>query len=100
MKMPLAREKSWEYLMAQATDQNGYLLFRDLKNQGLLDNEMDHRAIGVVYLPQQEKFGNYVPSILPSRYDAFVFFKLTKALHALHVTSNGLQMPETYPFGV
>jgi erythromycin esterase-like protein len=100
MKMPLARDNSWEYLLAQAGIQNGYLLSNDLKNKNLFDNEIDHRAIGVVYQPQQEKFGNYVPSILTSRYNAFMFFKFTKALHAIHSTPNGLQMPETYPFGV
>jgi erythromycin esterase len=100
MKLPPARDNSWEHMLAQAGIQNGYLLLRDLKYQGLLNDEIDHRAVGVVYLPQKEKYGNYVPSILPSRYDAFVFFKLTKALHAIHVAPSGHQMPETYPFGV
>ena len=67
---------------------------------GLLNYEISHRAIGVVYNPEAERFGNYVPSILPERYDAFVFFTLTKALHALHISPEGNQMPETFPFGV
>ncbi len=100
MKMPLARTNSWEHMLAQADIQNGYLLLNDTNAQQLLGEKIDHRAIGVVYLPQEEKYGNYVPSILPSRYDAFVFFKLTKALHAIHVIPDGQQMPETYPFGV
>jgi len=100
MKMPPARENSWEYMLAQSDIQNGYLLLRDFKNSGLFNDQIDHRAIGVVYLPQQEKSGNYVPSIMPSRYDAFVFFKLTKALQAIHIPPAGHQMPETYPFGV
>ena len=29
-----------------------------------------HRAIGVVYRPQYEQYGNYVPTSLPRRYDA------------------------------
>lgn len=31
-----------------------------------------HRAIGVVYRPRRERLGNYVPTILRLRYDAFL----------------------------
>jgi hypothetical protein len=31
-----------------------------------------HRAIGVVYRPQYEHFGNDVPTVLPRRDDAFL----------------------------
>lgn len=63
----------------------------------LLDHPIEHRAIGVVYKPEIEKRSNYVPRILSARY-AFVFLGQTKAL--LHVSPDGHQMPETYPFGV
>ena len=36
-----------------------------------------HRAIGVVYYTELEQHGNYVPSILPGRYDAFIFLDET-----------------------
>ena len=68
------------------------------KNIG--NREFDHRAIGVVYHPKQEHFGNYVPSILPHRYDAFIYIDETSALHPLHIKPDGNQMPETFPFGV
>lgn len=42
-----------------------------------------HRAIGVVYRPEYEQYGNYVPSIIPDRYDAFLHFDHTQALHPL-----------------
>jgi erythromycin esterase-like protein len=58
-----------------------------------------HRAIGVVYRPAYEYYGNYVPSILPQRYDAFLFIDKTKALHPLHITPGDMHMPDTYPFG-
>jgi hypothetical protein len=64
------------------------------------NNALGHRAIGVVYHPQYEHRGNYVPSIMPLRYDAFVFIDETKALNALHIRPDGHQIPETYPFGV
>jgi pyruvate dehydrogenase (quinone)/pyruvate oxidase len=45
--------------------------------------ERGHRAIGVVYHPEYERYGNYVPTVLPHRYDAFLFLKETKALQPL-----------------
>jgi erythromycin esterase len=60
-----------------------------------------HRAIGVVYHPQYEAFGNYVPTVLPRRYDAFLFFGETQALHPLHVEAHDRgEPPETYPWAV
>ncbi len=58
-------------------------------------------AIGVVYHPQYERYGNYVPTILPRRYDAFLFLEESHALHPLHlpVRDEG-EVPETYPSGV
>ncbi len=69
-------------------------------NDVLMENHIGHRAIGVVYNPQNEKYGNYVPSILPLRYDAFIFLDETTALYPLHIEPDGHQVPETYPFGV
>jgi erythromycin esterase-like protein len=59
-----------------------------------------HRAIGVVYDPQAERWGNYVPTILPGRYDSFLFLEETKALDPLHmrVRRDG-EIPETFPSG-
>lgn len=43
-----------------------------------------HRAIGVVYDPAQEHRGNFVPTRLAQRYDAFIYFQQTKPLTPLH----------------
>ena len=59
------------------------------------------RAIGVVYNPQYEKYGNYVPTNLSLRYDAFLFIDETHALHPLHMpTIDDKDFPETFPTGV
>jgi erythromycin esterase-like protein len=60
-----------------------------------------HRAIGVVYRPEYE-FGNYVPTVLPRRYDAFLYLDRTEALHPLHEVQARAEgeVPETYPTGV
>lgn len=100
VRVPQALPGSWESVLKDAVTQNGYLFMRDVRSKGLLTELIGHRAIGVVYNPNVERFGNYVPSSIPLRYDAFVFLRRTKALHPIHVKPDGNQMPETYPFGV
>lgn len=101
MKMPEARQGSWEDILHLAGSENKLLIMESLSGEELfLENHFDHRAIGVVYNPSYEAFSNYVPSILPLRYDAFIFLEETNCLHPLHIQPDGHQMPETYPFGV
>jgi erythromycin esterase-like protein len=68
---------------------------------GLLEPR-GQRAIGVVYHPEYERFGNYVPSVLPRRYDGFIYLDRTQALHPLHEVQlhEEREVPETYPSGV
>jgi len=84
MRIPEARPNSWEALIKEVSDSDFYILFNDqdrLNSQ--LNSHWDHRAIGVVYNPRQEA-GNYVPTIIPDRYDAFIFFIETSPLNPLH----------------
>ena len=69
------------------------------KKAGLHNGPVNHRAIGVVYNPTFEQYGNYVPSVMPARYDAFIYLDETKALHPVDVNADTHKMPETYPFG-
>lgn len=51
----------------------------------LLGHEvLKHRAIGVVYRPSYER-GNYVPSVMARRYDAFVHVDESHALRPLTI---------------
>ncbi len=100
MPVPAGKSKSWEYLLHQAGSANKLLIMDDFMNDVLMENHIGHRAIGVVYNPEYENYGNYVPSILPMRYDAFIYLDQTDALHPLHIKPDGHQIPETYPFGV
>lgn len=101
MIVPEAKKGSWEYLLHKAGKENKLLLLDDLAgNDMLMENHIGHRAIGVVYNPQYDQFANYVPTILPLRYDAFIYLDETTALHPIHIAPDGQQMPETYPFGV
>ena len=99
MEVPEAKKGSWEYLLHTAGTVNKLLIMEDFADHDILmENHLGHRAIGVVYDPKHE-YGNYVPSILPLRYDAFIYLDETNALHPLHLKPDGHQMPETYPFG-
>ena len=43
-----------------------------------------------------------MPTVLPRRYDAFLYLDTTRALHPLHGVhaQEEREVPETYPFGV
>jgi erythromycin esterase-like protein len=101
MAVPEAKQGSWEYLLHSAGNENKLLFMDDLSREDIfLEDHIGHRAIGVVYNPRYEHAGNYVPSILPLRYDAFIHLDETNALHPLHIEPDGSQIPETFPFGV
>jgi len=100
MPVPMGKSRSWEYFLHQANPSNKLLIMDDFMNDVFMENHIGHRAIGVVYNPQYEKYSNYVPTILPMRYDAFIYLDQTEALHPLHIKPDGHQIPETYPFGV
>ena len=100
IKTPTAKKGSWEKILHESlSGKNGYLPLHKLKNKDVLQKPIGHRVIGVVYNPEFESYGNYVPSILPMRYDAFIFLDKTKALHPIDVKTDVHQIPETYPFG-
>jgi erythromycin esterase-like protein len=100
MVVPEGKDGSWEAIMHKVGIPANLLIMSDLYNDLFMESHIDHRAIGVVYNPTHERFGNYVPSVLPLRYDAFIFINSTTPLHPLHIKPDGHQMPETYPFGV
>jgi erythromycin esterase len=99
MRLPPARSRSWESLLHQAGEHDKLLILDDMAEAAAARAWRGHRAIGVVYQPDQE-FGNYVPTLLPGRYDAFLFMDESQALHPLHITPDLSQPPETYPWGV
>lgn len=101
MNLPEAVKGSWEYLLHKSGKTNKLLIMEDfINNDMMMENHLGHRAVGVVYNPEYEQYGNYVPSIIPLRYDAFIYLDQTRGLYPLHVQPNGHQIPETYPFGV
>lgn len=82
MPVPKATSGSWEDMLHNAGADNKYLIFTD-KNQALFREIIGHRAIGVTYHPEFELHGNYVPSRISERYDAFIYLDASKALAPL-----------------
>jgi erythromycin esterase len=97
MPVPEARRGSIEDRLHSESAENKLIIFNE-QNRKKFDQETPHRAIGVVYNPRQERHRNYVPTILSSRYDAFLYLDRTRALNPLHLTVDGTRVPETYPF--
>ena len=99
MKVPEGRRGSWEDILHQAGGDQ-LLLFDPANLSEEFQQARGHRAIGVVYHPEFESHGNYVPTVLPKRYDAFLYIDETKALHPLHVEPEETNPPDLYPWGV
>lgn len=98
MRVPDARKGSVEDILHQEAAENRLLIFDHHNKNDRFKEMMPHRAIGVVYNPEREKHGNYVPTVLSSRYDTFLYIDETEALHPLHLKPDGHKTPETYPF--
>lgn len=103
MRVPAARRYSYDELLHDARAGEDLLVIApdepDLPPE-LLDAR-GHRAIGVVYRPVFERYGNYVPTVLLRRYDAVLFVDETRALSPLHMPARReAELPETYPTGL
>jgi erythromycin esterase-like protein len=105
MKVPPGKPGSYEaafHSVAKTLKQNAFYICFDNPNdtRGALSETLGHRAIGVVYQPSFERFGNYVPTSLANRYDAFLFVDRTSALEPLIQSFHSEEIPETWPKGL
>ncbi|MEV4680575.1 erythromycin esterase family protein [Streptomyces kurssanovii] len=110
MRVPPARDGSLEDSMHQALPgDSGLFVFPPTGTHSdaggttrpaWLDDVCDHRAIGVVYRPEREKWGNYVATVVGERYDAFCYIDRTTALTPLHTAPADTGEEETWPSGV
>jgi erythromycin esterase-like protein len=83
MTVPPARPGSTEAMFHLALGGDPGLLVFPQELPEWAAGERSHRAIGVVYRPGAERWGNYVPTALGRRYDAFLWFDETRALAPL-----------------
>ncbi|HET8794961.1 MAG TPA: erythromycin esterase family protein [Arthrobacter sp.] len=106
MNLPEAVRGSTEATLHEALpDQDAALFVFDNGNRQNTGNhewargDQGHRAVGVVYRPQYDKHGNYVPTTLDGRYDAFLWFRDTSALQPLAAAESDAGEMETWPEG-
>jgi erythromycin esterase-like protein len=101
MGVPPARRGSLEDVLHEEAPENALFVFPPVAQRpDLLLDEIGHRAIGVVYRPERDSWGNYVPTVLGDRYDAFIWLDETHAVRPLHTLKVDRREPETYPSGV
>jgi erythromycin esterase-like protein len=91
---------SYEALFHEVGHERFMLNLRDnLRLKETLRESRLERAIGVIYLPQTERFSHYFEARLADQFDAVLHFDRTRAVEPLERT--GLwqrdEMPETYP---
>jgi erythromycin esterase-like protein len=103
MQVPRARAGSYDNLMHASGMERLLLLTRGLRERGQAQPFSDwrgQRAIGVVYHPEFEA-GNYVPTKLAERYDAYIHIDRTRAVKPLAIEPTWTPAPldQTYPSG-
>ena len=95
---------SWEAVFHGVGLQQFLLLPRD--GDGLrqvLDQPLLERAIGVIYLPEDERRSHYFTANIGAQFDAVIHIDRTRALEPLDEGTSGgvpVEVPETYPQGV
>ncbi|WP_262283927.1 erythromycin esterase family protein [Micromonospora sp. MA102] len=99
MTVPPARRHTLEDALHAAAPDRALLVFPRDGRPDLLTHEIDHRAIGVVYRSGRESPGNYVPTVLGERYDAFCWFDTSRAVRPLPIRPAPAEA-ETWPSGV
>src|SRR5690625_520191 len=94
MTTPQAQPDPWEHTLEQTGHPRFFLDLRDEELASALSERIPHRAIGVTYDPSNEQ-NNYVPTVLPQRYDAFIFIRDTDVLSPLDYSPAGITTPAT-----
>jgi erythromycin esterase len=99
MRVPTARSATTEDLLHSSLADAAALFVFPPELPDWAAEERPHRAIGVVYRPDAERWGNYVPTVLGRRYDAFLWFDETRGVRPIHDVDDARGELETWPFG-
>jgi erythromycin esterase-like protein len=101
MRLPPGREGSHEDALRRLGRGDALFLFGEGPLAPALLEPRGQRAVGVVYRPAFERYGNYVPTVLPRRYDALLYVERSRALEPLHAVERPDAEPaDTFPSGV
>ena len=99
MQVPPPPPGTHEDLLRRAVGEPSVLVFPDDRATPWLSERRGHRAIGVVYRPAGDAYGNWVPTVMGGRYDVLISCERTEALHPLHgdVAARAGEL-ETFPW--
>ncbi|MDI5977859.1 erythromycin esterase family protein [Amycolatopsis magusensis] len=89
LPVPPGRAGSLEDVLHRSAPARASFVFPRSDRPELLTTDLPHRAIGVVYHPERERWGNYVPTVVGDRYDAFLWFDESQAVHPLTAKAPG-----------
>jgi erythromycin esterase-like protein len=97
-----ALPESYEALFHGAGPANFMLNLRDADVRRLVPRTRLERAIGVIYLPESERFSHYFEARLAEQFDAVFHYDRTRAVEPLErIARREAEEPaETYPVGV
>jgi erythromycin esterase len=104
LPVPEAQPGTHEDLLHQAIGGSGLVVMPDRASRSpeatsWLSSWRGHRAIGVVYDPRGDAYGNWVPTAIGDRYDALLHLDETEALHPLLPADVAGGERETEPWG-
>ena len=88
MLVAFADDSTWEQKLHQINTENKIIICKELKDKPNMLRWMSHMGIGVTYHPL-DRTGIYSLSVIPDRYDAFLFFDHTNALHPIETPVKG-----------
>lgn len=104
MRVRAGRADSYERVMHDAQVPAFSLHLREPRRAALRDELLQsrlERAIGVVYRPDTERQSHYFEASLPEQFDELIWFDETVAVDPLMPRlPSGMDLPDTYPFGV
>ena len=82
MTIPAAIPNSIEHKLNEFGQDCFYLIFGKEDKDQINPEVIGNMAVGVVYNPEMDRL-QYVPTIVPLRYDALFFFNQTTSLRVL-----------------
>ncbi|MFU8806606.1 MAG: erythromycin esterase family protein [Bradymonadaceae bacterium] len=84
MNVPAGMAESYEEIFHRLGEPALWVIFDEaMRENATFRERRGHRAIGVIYHPEREAPGNYVPTDLFGRYDAFIFIDETNPVRPL-----------------
>lgn len=95
--------QSWEAVLSEAGGGDSFVLpLRGAPVRSALRETRLERFIGVLYLPETERWSHYATARLAEQFDALVHTDVTRAVEPLERTAPWIEgeEPETYPTGL